>query len=162
MPFLVIIASQSITLLYTRSQKLLFLLFCLWYVFSVSRSFPHYISYANELAGPSNIRFTKFMDSNLDWGQSIPDLVRFTRQIKPSQVRFSYFGQDNGDPYGLASPTPYGGNKIENICAFHDITLPNQGSAAVFISVSNWYYCGYYRDPGYALGRVKSVVGDTS
>lgn len=162
MPFLAIIAAQSVSLLFTKSQKAVFLLLILWYAFSVSSSFPHFITYASELAGPADARYAKFMDSNLDWGQSLPDIATYVRQTKPAHVRLSYFGRDNGDPYGLASGTAYGRYKLEDICAFHDIDLPYTGTAETVISASNWYYCGYYKKANFSRENIRQVIGGSA
>ena len=162
MPFLVIIASQSILLLFTRFQKTLFVLLCVWLACSVNLSFPHFISYANELAGPADTRYSKFMDSNLDWGQGLADVASLIALTKPSHVQLSYFGRDDGAPYALVSTTPYGSYKYDEICAFHAVDLPYEGKSETIISVSNWYYCGYSKDPKFTKMNVRCVIGNAA
>ena len=159
-PFVVIVASESMRLISGSVRKILFLLLCLWYAYGTGVSFPHYISYANELAGPAQSRYRIFMDSNLDWGQSLPDIARYIEKTQPGYVSFSYFGRDNGDSYGLTSDMAYGSHRYEDICAFHHINLPYASTKImVAISVSNWYYCGYNTDPRFSGRPVKAVVG---
>ncbi len=100
------------------------------------------------------------MDSNLDWGQSLPDFERYVQTTQPGFVSFSYFGRDTGDRYGLGSDLAYGSHRYEDICAFHHINLPNTSTKiTVAISVSNWYYCGYSSDPRFSKQSVKALVG---
>jgi 4-amino-4-deoxy-L-arabinose transferase-like glycosyltransferase len=159
-PFFVIVASESMRLISGSVRKILFLLFCLWYAYGTGLAFPHYISYANELAGPAQSRYRIFTDSNLDWGQSLPDIARYIEKTQPGYVSFSYFGRDNGDVYGLTSDMAYGSHRYEDICAFHHINLPyTSPNIMVAISVSNWYYCKYNVDPRFSGRPVKAVVG---
>lgn len=159
-PFMGIVASESLQLMSRPVHKILFLLLCLWYAYGTGVAFPHYISYANEFAGPKESRYRIFMDNNLDWGQSLPDIARYIKTVQPGFVSFSYFGRDNGDRYGLASDMVYGSHRFEDICAFHHINLPSASTKIVVaISVSNWYYCGYNTDPRFSGRSVKDVVG---
>lgn len=159
-PFIAIVASESLSWLKTSVQIGILLLLCLWLAAGTGLSFPHYISYANEFAGPESNRYKLFMDSNLDWGQSLPDMERYIGATKPGFLSFSYFGRDNGDVYNLRSDTVYGSHRYENICAFHYINLPNASSKIVVaISVSNWYYCGYNINPQFMNRPVKAVIG---
>lgn len=161
-PFLAITASESFQWFQTVPRRVLLVILCLWYAAAAGSSFPHYISYANEFAGRGENRYLLLMDANLDWGQSLPDMARFVQRVKPAKLRFSYFGRDNGDAYGLVSNFPYGSHRYEDICAFHIIERPqNSGPEVTAISVSNWYYCGYYRDPAYAKAKIQSVIGDS-
>jgi len=159
-PFVVIVASESIYLLKGSAGKIIFIVLCLWFAYGTGMSFPHYISYANEFAGPVRLRYRVVMDSNLDWGQSLPDFERYIQTIRPGFVSFSYFGRDNGDTYGLVSDFAYGSHRFEDICAFHHINLPYASTKIIVaISVSNWYYCGYYTDPKFSGRPIKDVVG---
>lgn len=161
-PFFVIVASHGITWFSTPIQKLVFIVLCLWYAYGTAMAYPHFISYANEFVGPHESRYRIFMDSNLDWGQSLPDFKRYIETIKPGFISFSYFGRDNADDYGFTSDKSYGSHKFEEICAFHHINFPNTSqNAFVAISVSNWYYCGYYKDPRYVYKNVRYVVADS-
>ena len=159
---MVIVASESLRLISRPSRKIFFLLLCLWYAWGAGQAFPHYISYANELAGPPQSRYRILMDSNLDWGQSLPDFARYIEKTQPGYVSFSYFGRDNGDAYGLTSDMVYGSHRYEDICAFHHINLPYASTKIVVaISVSNWYYCGYNIDPNYSGRAVKAIIGES-
>jgi len=167
-PFLAIIAAIGIRMVW-RSQiplrgrkygKLGVGVLLLWYIVGTLASFPHFVSYANELV-PRNERYLYFTDSNIDWGQSLGDLSAYIAQVKPSHVSFSYFGRDNGNDYGLVSNRQWGSYKFEEICAFHEIALPYDGERLVAISVSNWYGCGYSKEERFSKEKIVHAVADS-
>ena len=68
-----------------------------WYGVSSVASFPHYISYHNEIIGGGKNAYLYFTDSNVDWGQ---DLVRLKSWVNAhpefDKLKFDYFG--GGEP----------------------------------------------------------------
>ncbi|MBK9168891.1 MAG: hypothetical protein IPM24_15670 [Bryobacterales bacterium] len=60
-----------------------------------ARVYPHGLAYFNEFAGgPANgLRYLS--DSNLDWGQSLPDLAAHMRRRGIQHLTLSYFGMDS-------------------------------------------------------------------
>ena len=139
-PFLAIIAAIGVR----KLGKILASVLLVWYIVGSVRAYPHFISYANEFAGPAGSRYQLLTDSNIDWGQSLPDIADFVRREQPGHLSFSYFGRDNGNPYGLMSNRAWESYRFEDICAFHEIALPHKsGKRMIAISVSNWYSCGY-------------------
>ncbi|MDO8451662.1 MAG: glycosyltransferase family 39 protein, partial [bacterium] len=118
-PFMLMIASIGLRWVF-RKSKVLFVCILLWYSIGTLRQFPHFISYANELI-PRNERYTFFTDSNIDWGQALPDLGRYAKENLGQISAVSYFGRDDGGDYGLSSDVPYGSYKFEDICAFHPL-----------------------------------------
>lgn len=144
-PFLIGLASLSI-LNANRLKHVLIGILLLWYLSGSLGSFPHFISYANEFAGPKSKVYTKFTDSNLDWGQGLVSLKKEIDSIQPSVIHFSYFGRDDALKYGYPSNTVYGSYKANEICSFHDVVYPEySGRSLTVISVSNWYECGYFQ-----------------
>ncbi len=134
----------------------------LWYISGALRQYPHFISYANGLAGPREKRYEALSDSNLDWGQALPDLARYIRNNNIGKLQFSYFGRDDGALYSLSSQLPYGSWKFEEICAFHEVTIdPQRSREAAIISVSNWYSCGYNTIDAYRKENLQGVVADS-
>ena len=131
-----------------------------WYAGGALLQYPHFISYANEFV-PHAQRYMYFTDSNIDWGQALPDIKLYINEHKSSHVSFSYFGRDNGNDYGLVSNREWGSYKFEEICAFHEIALPNEGKRLVAISVSNWYGCGYNTQTQYAQKNIQEVIADS-
>jgi hypothetical protein len=76
-------------------------------------------------------------------------------------VTLSYFGRDDAAAYGFPSTTPWGSYTFEEICSFHDITNRyGDNPPLTIVSVSNWYYCGYYRQDEFARERIADVVAD--
>lgn len=161
-PFLIISASTSINYFNKFYLKIVFLVLCFWYILGTLNSFPHFISYANELVADSNRKYEFFIDSNIDWGQSLPDFKNYIEIQKPKLILFSYFGRDSGDYYNLKSDKNYGSHKFNDICTFHNIKFPDsKGEKLTAISISNWYYCGYYKNKMYSKEKVVDVVGDS-
>ena len=161
-PFLAIVAGSSLKEFKGIYGNLIVVILLLWFVVGTLKSFPHFISYANELAGARSTRYQQFADSNIDWGQSLPDLQGYVDKKKPKHFTFSYFGRDNGNDYGLVSNRPYGSYKFEEICAFHEIDFPqNAGERLVAISASNWHACGFSNSEHYRNDKVIDVVGDS-
>lgn len=161
-PFGILIASTSALFIKTRFQKILIIVLLGWYVLGTIIQFPHFISYGNEFAGPREKRYERFTDSNIDWGQSLPDMAEYIKREKPRLVLFSYFGRDDAGAYGLTSPVPWGSWKFDDICTFHPVELPNPGGKTLrAISVSNWYGCGYSLLPVFSRNNIQEVVGDS-
>ncbi|HSD98453.1 MAG TPA: glycosyltransferase family 39 protein [Patescibacteria group bacterium] len=158
-PFIVIFSALSISFWQkTPIRKLIFYILLVWYIAGTLFSFPHFISYANELN--FGHKYFLLQDSNLDWGQSLPDARKFMLQHKESLIMFSYFGRDNGDLYGLKSNKSYGSYKNNEICQFHSIHAYGK-TQITLISITNWSICGYNMNPRYTKQKIKSVIGES-
>ncbi|MEK7543783.1 MAG: glycosyltransferase family 39 protein [Patescibacteria group bacterium] len=156
-PFLALVAAWGAR----GRKKLLVTILLLWYIAGTVLAYPHFISYANEVVGSRDRRYEVLADSNLDWGQALPDLARYVANRNLGKMRFSYFGRDDGGRYGLASNTAYGSWKFEDICAFHDVVIdPKALTMATIISVSNWYSCRYNKQEAYQKDNIRDVVAD--
>lgn len=143
MPFFALTAAAGI-------RKKIFVFFLLWQIVSTVSYYPHFISYANAFAGPRDKRYELLADSNLDWGQALPDVMRYAKRKGIGTMRLSYFGRLSEDVW-----------RFEEICALRDMTVdPNSAKVATVISVSNWYYCGYNRHPEYRKKHIRDVVAD--
>jgi 4-amino-4-deoxy-L-arabinose transferase-like glycosyltransferase len=69
----------------------------LFQAISVVRTFPAYVSYANELAGgPSHVH-DLLSDSSSDWGQQLKSVKRYLDQHGIKNCWFAYFGQGVAD-----------------------------------------------------------------
>lgn len=65
-------------------------------------SWPDYIPYFNALAGGENRKWQILSDSNIDWGQDLPSLVRWNdRRDDARPLFFSYFGTAHPAAYNL-------------------------------------------------------------
>ena len=161
-PFLIILSGIGLTRMIRNKQFLIPLALCMWYTVSTLLYFPHFISFANGFAGGRDTRYEKFIDSDIDWGQGLTDVASYIKTHDISTFTFSYFGTDDGTLYGLQSSVPYGTYKKEEICAFHEIIGKNpDGNAVTAISLSNWYYCGYYKMDEFKKSAITGVLGDT-
>jgi Flp pilus assembly protein TadD len=68
---------------------------------STLSSFPHYISYFNELAGGAKNGHKVLLDSNLDWGQDLKGLKQWLDQRGIKHVQLAYFGTADPKYYGI-------------------------------------------------------------
>lgn len=158
-PFVAIVGAAGIREIGVKGMIIVGLL--LWYVGGTIAQYPHFISYANEIVGSRERRFEVLSDSNLDWGQALPDLARYVEAKKIGKLKFSYFGRDDAAAYGLPTVTPYGGWRFEEICTFHDVILdPKSNKEVTIISVSNWYYCEYNKVKAYRKENIWNVVAE--
>ncbi len=66
----------------------------LWAAGSAVRTWPNGLSYANELWGGSEQAYRWVSESNLDWGQGLPELARWQRGRGLARVAIWYFGTD--------------------------------------------------------------------
>jgi hypothetical protein len=62
-----------------------------------ARIYPHGISYFNLWSGGPENGLRVLADSNLDWGQDLPELAAYVRKHQIRRFSLSYFGNDN--PY---------------------------------------------------------------
>lgn len=142
-PFLAVVAAAGI-------RKNLLALLVLWHVVSTVLQYPHFISYTNELV-PTEKRYELLADSNLDWGQALPDAVGYAKRKGFGTLRFSYFGRLDERIW-----------RFEDICAFRQFSIdPNKTVTVTMISVSNWYSCGYNKEDRYRKERIWDVVADS-
>lgn len=73
----------------------------LWYLVSSLAIFPHYLAYFNEVVGGPANGSRYLADSNLDWGQDLPELERHMERHGIDRVWLSYFGTANPDSHGV-------------------------------------------------------------
>jgi len=106
LPLLHILAAALTPLALRLSNHLAratFFLLLGWYALGTFLIAPHFLVYFNELVGPQN-GYKVLADSNLDWGQDLPDLATY---LHGRQVYLSYFGQADPAYYGIRSiPLP--------------------------------------------------------
>ncbi|MCE9567827.1 MAG: hypothetical protein K8U57_37995, partial [Planctomycetes bacterium] len=55
---------------------------------------PHGLCYLNQLAGGPSAAHDRVADSNLDWGQGIPDLLEWHKANGEPEIALWYFGTD--------------------------------------------------------------------
>ena len=61
--------------------------------------YPHGISYFNESIGGPRNGWKYLADSNIDWGQDLPDLAAYVVRNKIEKIKTFYFGFDVPDHY---------------------------------------------------------------
>lgn len=85
LPFLYVFVSKAV-----KKWKVLVSLLCIFYIISSVFVFPHYLSYFNKFAG--NKPYTKFIGSNIDWGQDLFYLKDYLDENQIEDIKLSYYG----------------------------------------------------------------------
>ena len=94
--------------------KYLFLgILIFWQIFSVIRIYPHFLAYFNELVGGPNKGYIYTVDSNLDWGQDLKRLKKWTDENKIEKIYVEYFGGGDVKYYLKEKFAPWQGNLSE-------------------------------------------------
>ena len=113
MPFLVVIAGLSIGWLWQRGRRgrLAVTLLAGLQMVSVAAAHPHQLAHFNlAVGGPAN-GHRWLVESNLDWGQALPQLDALLEERGDTVVLLAYFGVDNPAAYGIRydplAPNPY-------------------------------------------------------
>ncbi|HEU0092458.1 MAG TPA: hypothetical protein VFS78_10120 [Vicinamibacteria bacterium] len=75
-----------------RTRRWAVLALSTWYALSVLHVHPHYLGYFNELVGGPSQGWRYLVDSNVDWGQDLKALKRWTEVHGVTQLKLSYFG----------------------------------------------------------------------
>jgi hypothetical protein len=107
--------------------------------------YPHGISYFNEWVGGPAKGWKYLADSNLDWGQNLPDLGAHLRRNKIDRIKTFIFGYDN--PYHYMKP---GSMDPQPLPAPNDFKLDRQYRPQPGIyAVSTNFLSGFLFPPGY-------------
>lgn len=112
-----------------------------WLLTSLITIWPHGLNYANEFwGGPQRIhRF--FSDSNLDWGQGLPELTKWSQEAKVKNLSLWYFGTDP-----MRDELPFHTFSIDpNDCA--DLREKLERLPGKYLAVSTTLVCGSYLHP---------------
>lgn len=81
--------------------KALLVFLILFYLFTVASAFPRYLSYFNIASGGSHNGSHWLIDSNLDWGQSLPGLKEYMDKNNIEKIKLGYFGRVDPEIYGI-------------------------------------------------------------
>lgn len=74
-------------------QRVVLVLFSIWYFLSSILVFPHYMSYFNELRLAFGLqKYQILVDSSLDWGQDLKRLADYCQENNISEIKVDYFG----------------------------------------------------------------------
>lgn len=63
-----------------------------WYMISSLNTYPHYLSYFNELSGGVDNGYKHVVDSNYDWGQDLKRLSQYIKENNIERIKIDYFG----------------------------------------------------------------------
>jgi hypothetical protein len=66
-----------------------------WLLVQAVTIYPHGMSFMNAWTGGAENGLKYLADSNVDWGQGLPDLAEYVKEQKIAAFRLSYFGTDN-------------------------------------------------------------------
>lgn len=109
--------------LFTKKRWILavFAVLCIWHAYSAIAILPNNLSYFNEAVGGPENGYKYFLDSNIDWGQNLGDLLAYLQNNKPN-----------------ATVAYWGINDINKYVHYPDITPECKPQLAI-ISVNNLY-----------------------
>jgi hypothetical protein len=79
-----------------RGRRVAVAVLGLWYAVSVVSVHPHYLGYFNEVVGGPSRGWRYLADSNVDWGQDLKALKKWTDAHGVRHLKLSYFG--SADP----------------------------------------------------------------
>jgi len=84
-----------------KSIKVLLAILAFFYMFTMVSVFPKYLSYFNIVSGGSQNGYRWLIDSNLDWGQSLPALRKYMDNNHIEKIKLGYFGRVDPTIYDI-------------------------------------------------------------
>ena len=100
-PALFICAGASVCWLRRRAGQVLIGGLAAWLLIANIYIYPHYLCYFNEfIGGPQNGHYY-LADSNIDWGQDMKRLARYSQDHPTEVIKLSYFGNAKPPRYGF-------------------------------------------------------------
>ena len=81
-PFLIVMASSSVKIFYSKNAKIFLSLLLAWYVLSAIFIAPNQLAYFNEFIGGPINGYKYLLDSNVDWWQNELFLQRYLEKSK--------------------------------------------------------------------------------
>jgi hypothetical protein len=162
MPFGFILGGMALATLLQRQTawKLVAVVACAWITLAAVGIYPDHLSYFNEAAclpshtsrigldGGSRCGSDWLADSNVDWGQSLPQLKTWLDRNYPGKdVNLKYFGTYPPGGYGIGfTPIEY--------------TLPPPPPPGLYVVSSHHVaFWGYYKAFSWMRGEPEAVVG---
>ena len=89
------------SILEQKSIKTILAILAVSYLFIALSIFPKYLSYFNIVSGGSQNGYFWLIDSNLDWGQSLPGLKKYMDKNHIEKIKLGYFGRVDPNIYGI-------------------------------------------------------------
>jgi len=161
-PFVAILSAIAVDKLIRRRLLLIIMPIFLWHSIGTLLSYPHFITYANEISTVFGKKYQILLDSNLDWGQGLQTLQYYLKDNSMQLNNLSYYGRDDPSEYGFKLNDLHGRDKHEELCKLH--TVKNNTSSLRYytaISVTGWYYCDYYKQPKYIARHIQDVIAES-
>ncbi len=125
-PALHILASRLVIVrLSDKARRVVLAAVFLFYTAATLNVHPHYLSFFNSFAGGPENGYNYLIDSNIDWGQDLPELKNYMEKNKIEKIHLAYFGTADPGVYGIK---------------FSPLLRENRGVKA---AVSVNYYQGY-------------------
>jgi hypothetical protein len=84
-----------------KSMRAILAVLVVSYIFIALSIFPRYLSYFNIVSGGSQNGYFWLIDSNLDWGQSLPGLKKYMDKNHINEIKLGYFGRVDPKIYGI-------------------------------------------------------------
>jgi hypothetical protein len=94
LPFGLLMAGRAVRSLLRPRRVPVLALAALFMWVQVARVYPHGLTFFNVAAGGAADGLRYLADSNLDWGQALPELARYVERERIPRVRLMYFGTD--------------------------------------------------------------------
>lgn len=136
-------------------QKVIFGSLLLWLALGTAGVYPHFLTYFNEFVGGRDNGYKYVVDSNLDWGQGLPTLKSFIDEGKVKEFQLAYFGSVDPKIYGISSYI-----RVKDFNALDQTPVsPLDVNKPLVISVSCWYFCGYYQNDNLLKLKPKVLAG---
>jgi len=107
-PLLSLWMSPVVLRMTTMWKKILFGFLLVWYAAGSLSIHPHYLSYFNEIAGGPDGGHRYLGDSNIDWGQDLPQLKKYMDAHGLSRIKLFYYGVVDPEVYGISYDFPLG------------------------------------------------------
>jgi hypothetical protein len=102
LPFAILLGGYAVRqALEARRGQLALLALLGWLAGASAFIYPHGIAYFNEWAGGPSHGREYLVDSNLDWGQNLPDLAHYLHRHGIPRIKLYYFGFDKLHHWGL-------------------------------------------------------------
>jgi hypothetical protein len=115
LPFTMVLASAGAVKLlkqpFLKAKYVLLSGLLLWQATSVVSIYPHFLSYFNEIAGGPDNGYIYTVDSNLDWGQDLKRLKKWTDENKVDKIYVDYFGGGDAQYYLQEKYEPWWGDR---------------------------------------------------
>jgi hypothetical protein len=105
-PFLAFWSGAAVRYFEARWMRWMMILLVATSVASGIAAYPNFLTYFNPLLGGTAAADKWLIDSNLDWGQDLPELSRELKRRDIQEVRLAYFGMAEPSYYGIKALDP--------------------------------------------------------